>query len=695
MRGLRSVSEERIKHRHHLRRFVGPLLSALLVLPLLLGSGAVESSTANAATTTSWQQLCPSANCPTSPTARGAASMAYDPATGNVVLFGGHSGFNDEGDTWTWDGTTWTQACPSSTCVTSPFRRSEMAMAYDPATRQVLLFGGRSSTDVWSDLWAWNGATWTEVCPSASCSVLPSGVDGASMTYDAATGDMVVFGGNTSMGGDPDNSTWTWNGTQWTKACPSATCTTSPPARAWAGMAYDPATGDVVLDGGSSGADTWLWNGSRWTKACPATACSSVVALYSAGAGPQLAYDPAAGQVISVDPEGDTWGWTGQTWTQLCAPGTCGPPERRWASLAYDGASHQMLMYGGLDPSTYVPLGDTWELQTIPVVTVTPGQALTGAEGSSLSPTLATVSDSDTSATAGSFLATVNWGDGTSGAATVSGADGSFSISGDHTYAEEGPYSVTIDVTDPAGKVHEVTTTATVADAPLSASGIDQLLSTSTLSGTVATFTDANPDATAADFTSGGGAVTISWGDGTVSAGTVTKTASGTFAVGGSHEYSTLGPEAITVSITDAGGSSTSARSKALIYGTPSGGTFVVGDNSAAQGGTVTFWGPSWAEDNSLSGGSAPPAFKGFAPGAPASCNATWSAPWSGSPGASSPPPADPLPSYMAVAVTSSVAQSSATISGNAVHVVIVETDPGYAPDPGNAGTATVVAVDC
>ena len=35
------------------------------------------------------------------------ASMAYDPATGQLVLFGGYDGgFLD--DTWTWNGTTWT-----------------------------------------------------------------------------------------------------------------------------------------------------------------------------------------------------------------------------------------------------------------------------------------------------------------------------------------------------------------------------------------------------------------------------------------------------------------------------------------------------------------------------------------------------------------------------------------------------------
>jgi hypothetical protein len=40
-----------------------------------------------------------------------------------------------------------------------------------------------------------------------------------------------------------------------------------------------------------------------------------------------------------------------------------------------------------------------------------------------------------------------------------------------------------------------------------------------------------------------------------------------------------------------------------------------------------------------------------------------------------------------------SAIQTGSTVSGNAVQIVIVQTDPGYAPDPGDAGTGTVVAV--
>ena len=62
--------------------------------------------------------------------------------------------------------------------------------------------------------------------------------------------------------------------------------------------------------------------------------------------------------------------------------------------------------------------------------------------------------------------------------------------------------------------------------------------------------------------------------------------------------------------------------------------------------------------------------------------------------GNSSQPP-DTVPSYMGVVVASSVTQSGSTISGTWGSVVVVRTDPGYAPNPGHPGTGTIVATLC
>jgi hypothetical protein len=124
----------------------------------------------------------------------------------------------------------------------------------------------------------------------------------------------------------------------------------------------------------------------------------------------------------------------------------------------------------------------------------------------------------------------------------------------------------------------------------------------------------------------------------------------------------------------------------------PGGGSFVIGDQNAATGTSVTFWGAQWAKDNPTSGGSAPRSFKGFAenPTTP-SCGVAWTT----DPGNSTPPPDGPLPTFMAVIVTSFVGKDGSEISGNTVHIVVVKTNPGYASNPGHAGTGTVVAVVC
>ena len=121
-------------------------------------------------------------------------------------------------------------------------------------------------------------------------------------------------------------------------------------------------------------------------------------------------------------------------------------------------------------------------------------------------------------------------------------------------------------------------------------------------------------------------------------------------------------------------------------------GAFVIGNGNAAPGSQVTFWGAQWWTSNTLSGGQAPASFKGFAANTanPPACGSSWST----GPGNSSNPPAT-IPQFMEVIVSSSVSKSGPSITGDVAEVVLVETNPGYAGDPGHPGTGTVMAVIC
>ncbi len=122
------------------------MLAGLLSVVSLgdLPAGAVSPAQIN------WTKLSPA----TSPTARFGATMAYDPATGDMVLFGGYNA-GYLADTWTWNGTTWTKLSPA----TSPTARYGAAMAYDPATGNMVLFGGAGKSGYLADTWTWNGTT--------------------------------------------------------------------------------------------------------------------------------------------------------------------------------------------------------------------------------------------------------------------------------------------------------------------------------------------------------------------------------------------------------------------------------------------------------------------------------------------------------------------------------------------------------
>jgi streptogramin lyase len=123
----------------------------------------------------------------------------------------------------------------------------------------------------------------------------------------------------------------------------------------------------------------------------------------------------------------------------------------------------------------------------------------------------------------------------------------------------------------------------------------------------------------------------------------------------------------------------------------PASGAFVIGDGNATLGGQVNFWGSQWAANNSLSGGLAPNAFKGFeASSQPSTCGGTWTA----APGNSGDPPGT-VPEFMIVVVASNVTRSGSQVSGDVLHLVVVKTDPGYAGDPGHWGNGQVVKLIC
>ncbi|MEO6797989.1 MAG: Ig-like domain-containing protein [Candidatus Dormibacter sp.] len=122
-----------------------------------------------------------------------------------------------------------------------------------------------------------------------------------------------------------------------------------------------------------------------------------------------------------------------------------------------------------------------------------------------------------------------------------------------------------------------------------------------------------------------------------------------------------------------------------------SGGSFVIGDLENVANGHILYWGAQWWKQDLMSKGPAPAAFKGLElSNPPPACGQTWTT----RPGNSPHPPAT-VPAVMGVIVSSHITQKGSAISGDILHIVVVRTDPGYGPNPGHAGTGTIIATIC
>ena len=326
------------------------------------------------------------------PPAPMAPLMTYDAANHKVLCFGDGNWFDGDGHnyngTWEWNGSVWRKLTPRTTA----WVRWGGAMAYDAATRNVVLLSITRAMSSFpppayrdplthkltpayfamlktSETWTWNGSTWTRLHPTTN----PTARTGPSMAYDAATKQVVLFGGNDqtlSRGANQSGShaTWVWDGHDWTREHPSV----NPPGRSYATMAYDAATKQIVLFGGAGRvsragrgrllADTWAWNGGTWVKQHPSRSPSA--RWYAS-----MAYDAAAKELVLFGgfggsngitvPPAHTWAWNGSTWIKL-SPSVSPRPEAA-PSMAYEAATKQIVLIERL-PGHH-KASETWTLR--------------------------------------------------------------------------------------------------------------------------------------------------------------------------------------------------------------------------------------------------------------------------------------------------------------------------------------------
>ncbi len=88
------------------------------------------------------------------PSPREFSSQAFDPSSGQIVLFGGsHNGIS-LGDTWVFDSSTnsWTELTPPI----SPSAREKASMVFDQSRGIIILFGGYNNGTQLGDTWVFD-----------------------------------------------------------------------------------------------------------------------------------------------------------------------------------------------------------------------------------------------------------------------------------------------------------------------------------------------------------------------------------------------------------------------------------------------------------------------------------------------------------------------------------------------------------
>jgi phospholipase C len=200
-------------------------------------------------------------------------------------------------------------------------------------------------------------------------------------------------------------------------------------------------------------------------------------------------------------------------------------------------------------------------------------------EGTAFTGVVANFGDIRSTAASANYTATIAWGDGKTTAGVVAYAgvvNGTtwFSVTGSYTYVEEGTYPLSVTIVDTAVSGNpSVTTYGTLTSFDAALTGYTRTVAPFEgvpFTGIVAAFRDADPNGTAADYSA-----TITWGNGSTSAGTIGPDGYGGLAVTGSTTFASIGAYPISVVIQDLGGASVTVNSEANVTDAPLTGTVV------------------------------------------------------------------------------------------------------------------------
>ena len=216
-------------------------------------------------------------------------NLVWDPQFDAIVMAGGvYEGFVDVNDTiytdenptnftWEFQGNRWTNI----TAQVGPIGEGVgyASAAYDDARHELVLVGGcwaGNCSPGFNDYWALTpSAGWHDAGPAPALGIGAAWLEAASMAYDRASQEMVLFGG--VLESSYSNATWILNATGWwnvtstsgTKFCIFTSCITFyPNLRDFASMTWDGQYGALLLVNGENSSaylnDSWFFSNGKW-----------------------------------------------------------------------------------------------------------------------------------------------------------------------------------------------------------------------------------------------------------------------------------------------------------------------------------------------------------------------------------------------------------------------------------------------
>lgn len=291
-------------------------------------------------------------------TVRNAHSMAVDPRSGEIFLFGGADEKRVYGDLWKLGDDGWEFVTDEG-----PRPRTFAGLVFHEGRNSLILFGGEdalfgSETDPpgsLSDTWEFVNGKWERLEPESA----PAARSAAAMAYDPLNGRIVLFGGYSQSNGKGERlgDTWLFRNGNWTRLDASG-----PIARVGAAAVFDPVRRAVLLFGGSTedraygagSGETWLLRRNEWTKLQTVQPPN----IFN----PAMAYSTDGKEVIRFGGwngggrTSETWILREYGWTRI---GTSGAPApRNHSAMVYDPVRKRAVLFGGHDGENV--FGDLW-----------------------------------------------------------------------------------------------------------------------------------------------------------------------------------------------------------------------------------------------------------------------------------------------------------------------------------------------